>query len=212
MVSTTVSGRPLKSTASRPGATHGGSTDLDVGAIWCWAPERGGPSSEECAREVLSRGKWVRETRSEWAKAVQPAGPAPRPPWACTVSVRVGSLGETHTCVKPEARCVPVRPCRGGPRSGKNTAGSGRTRGKQTGPPELSMNRLQISRIVSGWRDVSCRESALAARLSFPGMWTAHSDLNCVWLQRRRWRASCDLRCDRIPPNRLMYETAWRAD
>ncbi len=176
------------------------------------SPERGGPSSEECAREVLSRGKWVRETRSEWAKAAQPAGPAPRPPWACTVSVRVGSLGETHTCVKPEARCVPVHPCRGGPRSGKNTAGSGRTRGKQTGPPELSMNRLQISRIVSGWRDVSCRESALAARLSFPGMWTAHSDLNCVWLQRRRWRASCDLRCDRIPPNRLMYETAWRAD
>ncbi len=53
------------------------------------------------------------------------------------MSVRVGSLGEMHTFVKPEARCVPVRPCRGGPQSGKNTAGSGRTRGKKTGPPEL---------------------------------------------------------------------------
>ncbi len=74
-------------------------------------------------------------------------------------------------------------------------------------------NRLQISRIVSGWSrhspgNVSCRESASAARLSCPGMWTAHSDLNCVWLQKRRWRASCDMRCDRIPPSRLIYETA----
>ncbi len=57
MVSTTAGGRPLKSAMSRPGATHGGSIDLDAGAIWCRAPERGGPSSEECAREVLSRGK-----------------------------------------------------------------------------------------------------------------------------------------------------------
>ncbi len=76
-----------------------------------------------------------------------------------------------------------------------------------------SSNRLQISRIVSGWSrlssgNVSCRESASAARLSFPRMWTARGDLNCVWLQRRRWQASCDMRCDRIPPNRLMYETA----
>ncbi len=54
MVSTTAGGRPLKSAASRPGATHGGSIDLDVGAIWCQAPERGGPFSEECAREVLN--------------------------------------------------------------------------------------------------------------------------------------------------------------
>ncbi len=76
-----------------------------------------------------------------------------------------------------------------------------------------SPNRLQISQIVSGWSrhspgNVSCRESASAARLSCPGMWTARSDLNCVWLQRRRWRASCDMRCDRIPPSRLIYETA----
>ncbi len=76
-----------------------------------------------------------------------------------------------------------------------------------------SPNRLQISRIVSGWSrhspgNVSCRESASAAWLSCPGMWTARSDLNCVWLQRRRWRASCDKRCDHIPPSWLMYETA----
>ncbi len=53
------------------------------------------------------------------------------------MSVRVGSMGETHTCVNPEASCVPVRSCRGGPRSWKNTAGGGRTHGKQTGSPEL---------------------------------------------------------------------------
>ncbi len=188
MVSTTAGGRPLKSAASHPDATHGGSTDLDAGAIWCRTPERGGPSSEECAREVLSWGKLVRETRSGWAKAARPAGPAPRPPWACTCS-----LWEMHTCVRPEASCVPVRPCRGGPRSGKNTAGSGRTRGKQTGGKQTwtSPNRLQIRRIVSGWSrhspgNESCRESASAARLSFPGMSTARSDLNCMRLQRRR--------------------------
>ncbi len=213
MVSTIAGGRPLKSAASRPGATHGGSIDLDAGAIWCRAPERGGPSSEECAREVLSRGKWVRETRSGWANGAQPAGPAPRPPWACTVSVRVGSLGETHTCVRPEASCVPVRLCWGGPRSGRSTAGSGRNRGKQTGLPELL--RIDSRSAGSSWVGVatlrgmwSCHESASAARLSCPGMWTARSDLNCVWLQRRRWRASYDMRCDRIPPSRLMYETA----
>ncbi len=47
MVSSTAGGRPLKSAASRPGATHGGSIDLDAGAIWCRAPERGGPFSED---------------------------------------------------------------------------------------------------------------------------------------------------------------------
>ncbi len=145
MVSTTAGGRPLKSAASRPGATHGGSIDLDAGAIWCRAPQKGGPSSEECAREVLSRWKWVRETRSGWANGAQPAGPAPRPPWACTVSVRVGSLRETHTCVRPKASCVPVRLCRGGPRSGRSTAGSGRTRGRQTGLPELP--RIKVLKV-----------------------------------------------------------------
>ncbi len=54
-------------------------------------------------------------------------------------------------------------------------------------------NRLQISRILSGWSrhslgNVSCHEKASAAGLSSPGMWTAGSDLSCVWLQRRRWR------------------------
>ncbi len=63
MVCTTAGGRPLKSAASHPGATHGGSIDLDVGAIRCRDPEKGGPSSEECTREVLremSSGNQVR--------------------------------------------------------------------------------------------------------------------------------------------------------
>ncbi len=34
---------------------------------------------------------------------------------------------------------MPVRLCRGGPRSGRSTAGSGRTRGRQTGLPELEL-------------------------------------------------------------------------
>ncbi len=131
MVYTTAGGRPLKSAVSHPGVTHGGSIDLDAGAIWCRAPERGGPSSEECAREVLSRGKWVRETRSGW-------GATSRTCSSSSLSLHsVCASRLTHTCVRPEASCVPVRLCRGGPRSGKSTAGSGRTRGRQTGLPEL---------------------------------------------------------------------------
>ncbi len=127
---------------------------------------------EECAREVLSRGKWVRKTRSGWANGAQPAGPAPRPPWACTVSVRVGSLGETHTCVRSEASCVPVRLCRGGPRSGRSTAGSGRTRGRQTGLPELP--RID-SRSAESSRDVvaTLRGTWAVERVRRPHDWTA---------------------------------------
>ncbi len=183
---------------------------LDAGAIWCRGPGRGSPSSEECAREGLSRGKWVRETSSGWASAAQPAWPASHPPWACTVSVWVGSLGEMHTCVKPEASCVPVRPCRGGPRSGKNTAESGRTRGKQTGLSELpwidsrsaGSSRDGVAILRGRWAVVrACRLHDWAS----PGC--GQRAVTCVWLQRR-WRVSCDMRCDRIPPNRLMYETA----
>ncbi len=89
MVSTTAGGRPLKSAASRPGATHGGSIDLEVGAIWCRAPERGGPSSEECAREVLSGkpgpGAPMRRNQQDLLILLP------------ELLVRVGSLGETHT-------------------------------------------------------------------------------------------------------------------
>ncbi len=35
----------------------------------------------------------------------------------------------------------------------------------------------------------------------------ARSDLRCFRLQRRRWRASCDMRRERRPPCRLMYAT-----
>ncbi len=151
----------------------------------------------------MSSGNQVR-----WASRVQSTGPVPRPSWPCRVSVRAGWPGETHTCVEPEASCVLACPCRGGPRSGNNTAGSEANRSTWASP-----NRLQISRIVSGWSrhspgNVSCRESASAARLSSPGMWTVRIDLSRVWLQRRRWRASCDMRRDRRPPCRLMYETA----
>ncbi len=58
--------------------------------------------------------------------------------------------GGMHTCIEPEASCVPVRPCRGCPRSGrKPLAVGGLARSKQV--TWASPNRLQISRIVSGW-------------------------------------------------------------
>ncbi len=102
-----------------------------------------------CQGGAVAR-KMSSENQVRVGQAAQPAGPAPRPPWACTASVRVGSLGETHTCLRPEASCVPVHLCRGGPRSGKSTAGSGSTRGTQTGPPELP--RID-SRSAGSFRD-----------------------------------------------------------
>ncbi len=62
MVSTTAGGRPLKSAASRPGATHGGSIDLDAGAIWCRERRsflRGMGQGGAVARE-MSSGNQVR--------------------------------------------------------------------------------------------------------------------------------------------------------
>ncbi len=61
MVSTTAGGGPLKSATSRPGATHGGSIDLDAGAI-CAEPlrekvllQRNAPG--RCCREGNKFGK-----------------------------------------------------------------------------------------------------------------------------------------------------------
>ncbi len=121
---------------------------MQVPQIWTQMPSpwerrsflRGMPQGGAVIRE------WDRETRSGWASAARPAGLAPRPPWSCTVSVQLGSLGETHTCVKPESSCLPVCPCQGGPRSGRNTAGNWRTREKQTGLPELPDLYLRSSR------------------------------------------------------------------
>ncbi len=74
--------------------------------------------------------------------------------------------------------------------------------------PRLCLPFWRSSSLSDVWLLKSATSSPRATHMSFPGMWTARSDLNCVWLQRTRWRASCDMRCDRIPPNRLMYETA----
>ncbi len=211
MVSTTACGRPLKSAASRPGATHGGSTGLDAGAKWCRAPEKGGPSSEEWP------GRGCRE-ENEFGKP-GPGGPERRDQQdlllvlpdlhsVCASRLTGGNAylhrARGQLCASASVPRVPsVRE--------KQLAVGGLAGSKQV---YLSFpNRLQISRIVSGWSrhspgKVSCRESASAARLSSPGMWTARSDLSRVWLQRRRWRASCDMRRDRIPPIRLIYDTA----
>ncbi len=63
-------------------------------------------------------------------------GPAPRPPWSCTVSVLAGSLGGTHICASPGASCVLVHPCWALPRIGSRTTGSGRFPEMQTGLSE----------------------------------------------------------------------------
>ncbi len=152
MVSTSACGRPLKSAASYTGATHEGSTDLDAGAIWCRAPEKGGPFMRQGWAVVrkISSGNQVR---------VGHYGATSR---TCSsssltlLSVRAGSLGETHTYVKPEASCVPVCQCL----HNTNTADSGRTRGKQTSLPELSRINSRSAE-SSGWNrhspgNVSC--------------------------------------------------------
>ncbi len=136
------------------------------------------------------------------------AGSAPLPPWPCTVSVREGSLGEMHICEGPAASCVPVRPCRVFLRSGSRTTGNATSPGTRTGLPVRVQNvanqldRLGMESPFSGEQLVTARQPV---RLSKPGIWMARSDLRCFQLQRRRWRASCDMRRECRPPCRLMY-------
>ncbi len=122
MVSTTACGRPLKSAASCPGATHGGFTGLDAGAIWCRAPEKGGPSSEEWTREGLLQGGRVRETR--WASTAQhgtgcagsPRSASALPKTAgqslqqCSRKAQPGRWGVKKTCFVDALKLCQVEP------------------------------------------------------------------------------------------------------
>ncbi len=65
MVFTTAGGS--LSSVSHPGTIRGDSTILDTGARGCPLSEKGDPSSEEFAKEGLSRGALVRGTKSDWA-------------------------------------------------------------------------------------------------------------------------------------------------
>ncbi len=51
-----------------------------MGATRCPVSESVDPSSEESAKEGLSRGASAQGTRSEWASMAPQAGSAPRPP------------------------------------------------------------------------------------------------------------------------------------
>ncbi len=152
MVFTTAGGSPPRTSMSHPGTTRGDSTSLDAGAIGCPLSKKGDPSSEEFAKEGLLRGALVWGNKSDWASMVPLRGPAPRPPWLCTVSVREGSLGEMHIYVDPEASWVPVHPCQGSPQTGRKTAGNGTcSGGKQVylSVAEASPNQLENLRVES---------------------------------------------------------------
>ncbi len=95
----------------RTSSIRGVFTGPDAGAKGCPVSEKADLSSEELAREGLSRGAWVLGTRSFWANMEPLTRPTPRSPWSCTESVLVGSLGGTHICPGPGASCVPVHPC-----------------------------------------------------------------------------------------------------
>ncbi len=152
MVFTTAGGSPPRTSMSHPGTTHGDSTSLDAGAIGCPLSKKGDPSSEEFAKEGLLRGALVQGNKSDWASMAPLRGPAPRPPWLCTVSVREGSLGEMHIYVDPKASWVPVHPCQGSPQTGRKTAGNGTcSGGKQVylSVAEASPNQLDHLRVES---------------------------------------------------------------
>ncbi len=172
MVSTTAGGRPLKSAASRPGATHGGSLDLEAGAIWCRAPEKGGPSSEECAREVLSRGKWVREPNISGLPA---SGPLRRLPgragaWLGRGGRRSPARGSTH---RPMCRFGLGRSSSGGCRraptaTGRLRPGPGGSGGWCITPGQDVLDRLRSAAVpprTAGRSPRRCRRTAL------PGRW-----------------------------------------
>ncbi len=65
---------------SRPGTRHEVSRGLDAGATRCPVSESVDPSSEESAKEGLSRGASALGTKSGWASMAPHAGSAPLPP------------------------------------------------------------------------------------------------------------------------------------
>ncbi len=85
--------------------------------------------------------------------------------------------GGTHICIKPEPSYVLVHLCQGGSRSGRNTAGNWRTRGKQTGLPELlridyrsaGLSRYGVAILVGTWAVV--RAHRLHAKKRDPLHW-----------------------------------------
>ncbi len=126
--SLTACGGPLKSATSHPGATHEGSTDLDAGAIWCrspWerrsfhAPRRVCCEENEFGKPCPGRSLW--RDQQDLLLVL--------PDLAVYASRLIGANAYLR-----KASCVPVCQCL----HNTNTAGSGRTRGKQTGLPELS--------------------------------------------------------------------------
>ncbi len=136
MVLSSSGGKSPRTSVSRPGTRHWVSRGLDAVAKGCPVSEKEGSSSEGFAREGLSRGAWVPGTKSGWANRAQLAGPAPRPPWLCTRSVQVGSLGEMHICEGPGGSCAPVHLYWLFPRTGSKTTGSERFLVRRTGLPE----------------------------------------------------------------------------
>ncbi len=141
----------------------------------------------------------VQRTKSDWASTTPPRGPAPCPPWLCTVSVRESSLGEMHICIGPEASCVPVRSCQGSPWSGRKTASNGMCSGRQIDLPECRRTISQsagpsqggVAILPEGRADVRARWQHDWARLGYE---RPQSDLRCFWLQKKRWRMSSGMR------------------
>ncbi len=107
MVLTPSWGRSPRTSAS---CRHEVSRGLDAGATRCPISESVNPSSEESAKEGLSWGASAPVTRSELANMGPRIGPAPHPPWSCTVSVREGSLGWNILAQAPQpAVCQCIR-------------------------------------------------------------------------------------------------------
>ncbi len=77
---TTTGVSPPRISTSHPGTIRGDSTSLDANARGCPLSEKGDPSSEEFAKEGLSRGASDLGTKSDWPSKVPPKGLAPHPP------------------------------------------------------------------------------------------------------------------------------------
>ncbi len=99
-----------------------------------------------------------------------------------------------------------AHPCRVFPRSGSKTTDNEKSLGTRTG---LCVRVRNISKSAgpSGDGVSTLWSRKLIGCLVEPGMWMARSDLRCFWLQRRSWRASCDMRWECRTPYRLMYAT-----
>ncbi len=133
--------------------------DLDAGARWCRAPEKGGPSSEGCARRGCHEEHEFRKPGLGGPNGVTGRTCSSSLLTLHSVCARRLTGGSANLRKTQGQLCASASMPRG-PRSGSHTTGRGRTHGRQPGLPELP--RIDSRTAGSSWDGVAILQGTWA--------------------------------------------------